>query len=318
MDPAEYRDARWYALLRTAADLGVPDEEAPALVQRVLDDHRRAIRRADDPDPIVQGALHDAVHPPPAHQRSRRWLAIAGLACALAAVGVVVVLTRPADPPPDHLRHDQVPSVFGYDAEHARTLLEGRGMEVTIRQLRACEVLDRALGSDPPAGSGFDRGDPVTLFTALPADVDCLADYTDRETAWQLLDFANGRGPAPPFADRVFVYPGDARPVVLEGATASERDGWAGSGVLDGLRDATAEVLLVTERPLRYAVPAIRIVRADEGLGTCGVPSPSVAGSADAFALLLRPPDRDGCGVRLDVYRDDGAIEAVAYYPAGP
>ena len=36
MDPLEYRDARWYALLREAADLGVPEEEAPALGKPVL------------------------------------------------------------------------------------------------------------------------------------------------------------------------------------------------------------------------------------------------------------------------------------------
>lgn len=315
MDPAEYRDARWYALLRDAADLGVPDDEAPALVQRVLDGQRRAIRRSDDPDPLVQQALRDAVHPPPPPGPHRR-IALAAVAATLATVGVVVALTRPDELPEDRLGSDQVPSLFGYDAEHARGLLEDRGLEVTIRPFRACEVLDRAIGSDPGTGHRFERGDPITVFTAVPADVTCLTDYTDRETAWQLLDFANGRGPAPAFADRVFVYPGDAEPVVLDGAAASDPDAWTGTGVLDGLRDASRQVRLDTEHPLHYVVPAIRVLAADEQLGSCGVPSPSVAGTADAFAVLVRPPDRTGCGVRVDVYREDGAIEAVAYYPA--
>ena len=314
MDPAEYRDARWYALLRDAAALGVPEDEAPALVQRVLDQQRRAIRRSDDPDPAVQQALRDAVHPAPP-PGPRRWIALGAVAAALVAVAVGVTVTRPDDPPEDRLEGDQVPSLFGYDAVHARALLEDRGLEVTVRPYRACEVLDRAIGSDPGAGQRFDRGDPITVFTAVPADVTCLTDYTDREAAWALLDFANGRGPAPELAPRVFVYPGDAPPVVLDRATAAERDGWEATGVLDGLRDASREVRLVTERPLHYAVPAIRILAADEQVGTCGVPSPSVAGAADAFSLLVRPPDRAGCGVRVDVYRVDGAIEAVAYYP---
>ncbi|GAB6987137.1 PASTA domain-containing protein [Nocardioides pyridinolyticus] len=316
MDPAEYRDARWYALVRDAAALGVPADEAPALVQRVLDEQRRAIRRSDDPDPGVQQALRDAVHPPPPPGPRRR-IALAAVAAALVAVGVGVALTRPDDLPGDRLEGDQVPSLFGYDAAHARALLEDRGLDVAIRPLRACEVLDRAIGSDPGAGQRFDRGDPITVFTAVPADVTCLTDYTDREAAWALLDFANGRGPAPEFAGRVFVRPGDARLVVLDGSAAADRAGWDGTGVLDGLRDASREVRLVTERPLHYAVPAIRILAADEQLGRCGLPAPPVAGSADAFSLLVRPPDRTGCGVRVDVFRDGGAIEAVAYYPAG-
>lgn len=315
MDPAEYRDARWYALIRDATTLGVSEDEAPALVQRVLDEQRRAIRRSDDPDPAVREALRDAVNPPTPPGPRRRF-ALAAVAAALAAVGVVVALTRPDDPPEDRLEVDQVPSLFGYDAAHARALLEDRGLEVTVRPLRACEVLDRVIGSDPEAGQRFDPGDPITLFTAVPADVTCLSDYTDREEAWALLDFANGRGPAPEFADRVFVYPGDARAVVLDGSAAADREGWDATGVLDGLRAASREVRLVTVRPLHYAVPAIRVLAADEQLGSCGVPSPSVAGSADAFSLLVRPPDRTGCGVRVDVFRDDGAIEAVAYYPA--
>lgn len=315
MDPADYRDARWYALLRAAADLGVPEGDAPALVQRVLDTNRRAIRRSDDPDPLVHDALRDAVHPPPPQSRRPRVLGLALLAASLLGVGVAVALTRPEEPPTDHLRDDQVPSLFGYDADDARELLASRGLEVTILPFRSCEVVDRVVASDPAPGESVDHGDPITVYTAVPADVTCLTDYTDRETAWRFLDFANGRGPAPAFADRVFVYPGDAPPVVLDAATAARPEGWESTGVLAGLRDASGQVTLVTRQPLQYAVPAIRVVAASDRVGSCGVPDPSVAGAADAFSVLVRPPDRDGCGVRLDVYRADGAIEAIAYYP---
>jgi hypothetical protein len=316
VDPEEYRDARWYALLRAATDLGVDAEEAPALVQRVLEDHRRGIRRADDPDPLVHDALRDAVLGPPPRDHRRRWVGVVALAAALAVVGVVVAVTRPEEPLPDRLRGDQVPSLFGYDGADARSELEARGLRVTLQPTRDCEVFGRVVASDPPPGTAYDRGDRITVYTSIPADVVCLNDYQDRATAWELLDFANGRGPAPEFADRVFVYAGGAEPVVLDGTDARDPGAWAGTGVLAGLRAASDRVGLVSEHPLMYAIPAIRITRTDEGIGSCGVPEPSVAGTGDAFAVLVRSPDRTGCPVRLDVFREGAAIVALAYYPA--
>lgn len=319
MDPREYHDARWHALLREAVDLGVPEDDAPALVQRVLDDHHRRIRRAEDPDPLVRAALRDAVHPTP--QRSPRvWFGIAGLAAVLAVVGVAVVLTRPDPPLPDRLRADQVPSLFGYDGDHARALLESRGMRVSVQPFQACEVYGRVVGSDPAPGTTYDAGDPVTVYTSLPADVACLTDYQQRATAWQLLDFANGRGPAPAFAARVFVYSGDggSPATVLDRRAARDPDGWGGTDVLEQLRTASRRVELVKEHPVTYAVPAIAVTPADEGTGRCGVPEPSVAGTGDAFALLVRSPDRTGCPVRVEVYLDGAAIVALALYPGSP
>ena len=317
MDPREYLDARWYALVRMAADLGVPEEDAPALVQQVLDRNARRIKRAEDPDPLVQEALRDAVLGPPPAPRRRRAPRLLALAAALVAVGVGVALTRPDPPSTDTLHDDQVPSLFGYDGATAQALLEDDGLVVTLEPRRACEVLDRVLGSIPPAGAPYQPGDDIVVYTALPADIDCLSDYTDRETAWRMLDFANGRGAAPDFADRVFVYvAGSPATVVLSGAEAADPASWRATRVLTALRDASAEVALVDERPLTYSLPAIRVTAATDGLGRCGVPDPSVAGDADAFAVLIRPPGRSGCGVRLELYRDAGRIEAVALYPS--
>ncbi|WP_395658252.1 PASTA domain-containing protein [Nocardioides sp.] len=315
MDPHEYRDARWYALLRAAADLGVPDEDAPALVAQVLAANRRSIKRAEDPDPLVHDALRDAVLGPPPQAPSRRWVGVVALAAALVGIGVVVAVTRPDPPPPDRLRGDQVPSLFGYDGSDARALLEDRGLRVTVQPFRACEVYGRAVGSDPPAGTPYDAGDPITLYTSLPADVACLTDYQDRAASWQLLDFANHRGPAPTFADRVFVYPGDGPPLILDHAHAEDPDGWATTGVLDALRAASGRVSLVSEHPLSYAIPAVHVVPVGQGAGGCGVPTPAVAGTADVFALTIQPPERTGCPLRVEVYREDGAIVAIAYDP---
>ncbi|MGY2701377.1 hypothetical protein ACVW2K_000961 [Nocardioides sp. HB32] len=316
VDPGEYFDARWHSLVRAAVDLGVPDEEAPAVVQRVLDGNRRSIRRAEDPDPLVLDALHDAVLGATPRDDTRRRLGVGALLAVVAAIALVVAVTRPEQPLPDRLRGDQVPSLFGYDGADAEDFLESRGFDVTVEGARDCEVLGRVVASDPAPGTAYHRGDPITVYTSLPASLTCLTDYQDRATAWQLLDFANGRGGPPPFADRVFVFAGDATPVVLDRRDAERPEAWAGTGVLSGLARASDQVAMVTEHPLRYAIPAIRIARTDEGLGSCGVPDPSVAGTADAFSVLVRSPDRTGCPVRLDVYREGDSIVALAYYPA--
>jgi hypothetical protein len=315
MDPREYRDARWYSLLREAEDLGLPAEDAAAVVARVLARQERRIRRAEDPDPIVREALADAVLGPPLREGRRRWPVAAAFAASLVALGLVVALTRPEPPPPDHLEDDQVPSLFGFDGPAARSLLEQRGLDVRLEPFRGCEVMGRVVGSDPQPGTTYDAGDSITVYTSLPASVECLQNYTDRVLAWALLDFANGRGPAPAFAARVWVYPGDGRRLVLDGDAAADPASWAESGVLAAVRAASDDVSLVSERPLVYAVPAIRVVRATEGLGSCGVPTPSVAGTADAMAVLVRPADRRGCALRVEVYRDDaGRVDAVALY----
>lgn len=317
MDPLDYRDARWYALLRAAEDLGVEPEDAPGLVTQVLASKRRAIARAEDPDPLVHDALRDAVLGPPPGGTRPRPLGLLALAAALVVVGVAVALTRPDPPLPDRLRSDQVPSLFGYDDADARALLEDRGLRVHVEPFRACEVAGRVVGSDPPAGTPYDDGDPITVYASVPADVACLTDYQDRATAWQLIDFADGRGPAPAFTGRIFVYPGDGPPVILDRTAAEDPAAWP-AGVLDGLRAASQEVALVSEHPLAYAVPAIHVARTDDGIGRCGVPAPAVAGSVDAFAFEVRLQGRAGCPLRLDVFREGDAIEAVAYYPASP
>lgn len=61
MDVEEYVAARHGALLRAAVLLGVPEEEAPQVVARVLARSARVIRRSADPDPAVLDALVAAV-----------------------------------------------------------------------------------------------------------------------------------------------------------------------------------------------------------------------------------------------------------------
>lgn len=318
MDPQEYFDARWHALLRAAVDLGVDEQDAPAVVRRVLAAQQRRIRRADDPDPLVHAALELDVRGPQEPREPRRppWRTLVGVAAAAGLVLGVVVLTRPDEPPVDHLDDDQVPSVFGYGRAAAEDLLTGLGLEVTLEPMRACEIEGRAIGTEPARGTTYDRGDPITLYTAVPSSITCLTDYQQRSTAWQLLDFANGRGAGPPFADRVVVRAGDGTATVLDHDAAADPAAWADTGVLDALRTATSRVHLTDDRPLTYAVPALRIIGADEAFGPCGAPQPP-ADTGDAFAALVFSPTRVGCPLRLQVSRDDAhRVADVALYPA--
>lgn len=318
MDPQEYLDARWHALLRAAVDLGADEEDALAVVRRVLAAQRRRIRRAEDPDPLVHAALELEVRGPQETREPRRppWRAIVGVAAAAGLVLGVVALTRPDEPPVDHLDDDQVPSAFGYGRVAAEDLLTGLGLEVTLEPVRACEIEGRVIGSDPPRGSTYERGDPITLYTAVPSSITCLTDYQERSTAWQLLDFANGRGAGPPFADRVGVRSADGTASVLDHDAAADPAAWADTGVLDALRTATARVQLTDDRPLTYAVPALRIIGADEDFGPCPAPPP-LAGADDAFAVLVFSPTRAGCPLRVQVSRDDAhRVESVALYPS--
>jgi hypothetical protein len=251
-------------------------------------------------------------------QSRRRWPVAVVAVAILVAIGYVVVADwthhQGDDDRDDILGPDQVPSLFGYDGPAAQRLLEGRGLVVRLEPFRDCEVTGRVVASNPPPGTTYERGDPITVYTALPADITCLRDYQDRVTAWQLLDFANGHGAAPAFADRLFVFATDRARAVLRGDRAAHDGVWTGTGVLDALRKASAQVALVSRDPPTYAVPAIRIIRATDELGACGVPDPTVAGTADAFSLLIATPDRTGCPLRLDIYRQADRIEAVALY----
>lgn len=324
MDPRGYRDARWHSLLRAAEELGVDPEQAPMLVEQVLARHQRRIKRAEDPDPLVRHALAETILGPsdrPADRRpgrhSRRWPAAAALAIAIGTAGTGIALTRPAPPPADHLRADQMPSLFGYDGAAASALLEKRGLEVQRQPFRSCEVLDRVVGSSPATGAAIERGERVVIYTAIPADVSCLTDYGERELAWRLLDFANDRAAAPSFAPRVWVYPSDGPPQILTADDARDPSSWQQTGILAALRQASSDVALVQEYPLTYAVPAVSVVDVTDGLGKCGVPTTSVAGTADVVAFVVRSADRTDCPLRIEVYRDrDRRIESVALYPA--
>ena len=211
MDPREYRDARWHSLLRAAEDLGVDPEQAPALVEQVLVRQQRRIRRADDPDPLVRQALADAVLGPPrpttrqtlAGGRRRRRSPSRWSGPVVAPDPTGAAAGRPPARRPDAVAL-RVRRCDG--AARCSRSAASRSSSDRSGPARCATGWSRA---SPPPARRSTAATSVVVYTALPADVSCLTDYGDRELAWQLLDWANGHAPAPTFAPRVWVYPGD-------------------------------------------------------------------------------------------------------------
>jgi hypothetical protein len=349
MEPREYVDARWSALVRAAALLGASEAEAPDLVRQVLAHNERRIRRAKDPDPLVHRALAAAIphseltrfgaeqdletrremliefdeQPMPApvgptpRPHDRRWplaATAAGVLLLVAALVATALTTRGGDDRPgDTLRPDQVPSLFGYDVAAAQAMLSHRGLAVTLKPFRACEVQDRVVATDPPTGTTYSPGDPITVYTSVPADITCLTDYQDVAAGWQFLDFANDRGAAPAFADRVVVYYSDGPGTIVRHAEDAAH--WEGTRVLSAVRRATDRVALVGDDPLTYALPTLD-VRDAAATTADGCGAPDVGGPGQALSLLISAPaDRTSCPVRVDLYRHRGLIDAVVLYP---
>ena len=224
MDP----DRRAVAVLAFHADL-TPHEIAAALDLEVDAGRRRRGRGARRPRrtrPDVRPAswsrlAGDTVPPPPGDaivrpDRDARWVVVAAAAVAVVALTAAAVAARGGVEPV--LDDDQVPSLFGYDAAAARTLLTDRGLRVEQRPIRACEVVETVVNTDPPTGTRFADGDTVTIWTAVPSDAFCMARYPARLDGWKFLRWAADRGPAPVFAEDVDVVVDASEPVRLSGS----------------------------------------------------------------------------------------------------
>ncbi|CAI9412035.1 PASTA domain-containing protein [Nocardioides sp. T2.26MG-1] len=209
------------------------------------DDARRLLHLAGD---TVEVAPAGPLPAPP----MRPWWPALAAAAAIVLVAALLAVTlpgggrtpEPAPPPPDdgrfRLGPDQVPSVFGLTAEQAVDRLQDLGLRGTIATVASCRDLPgRALGTRPATGTLVDPGTSVTVTTAAP-DAGCLGRDLgpDREAAWRFLDFARGRGDAPPLAGEVAVYVGDDR-TTLSRTEASNPQSWPG---LDIVRRAVGEV----------------------------------------------------------------------------
>jgi hypothetical protein len=264
----------------------------------------------------------DTVPPPPgdAIVRPARSRLIPALA---AAVVLVVALTAAAvagrDRPSSVLDDDQVPSLFGYDVAAATELLSDRGLRVDQRRTRACDVVGTVVGTEPPVGTRFDRGDSITVRSAVPSGEFCMARYPPRAVAWTFLQWAADRGPAPEFAPAVEVVVDGSDPVTLTRREVADPERWGDPGVLTELRTALEAVYPVPGTS-EYRTPTLEAAYLVPPLANCGVTRPVRTGDRQAVSLALSL-DEDGpehCPLTLDLYRTDGAIDAVVLYTEKP
>ncbi|CUR54811.1 hypothetical protein NOCA2220002 [metagenome] len=273
------------------------------------DDARRRLEvAADTVEAQPSGLLTPA--PPPL-----RWPWVAAAVCAVVVGAAVLLVTRPETDKPDaSLDADQIPSLFAYDADGAKALLEQRGLTVTLELTQTCEPNGRALSTDPPTGARFEPGDDVVVYTAATGGTDCMAQYGARSDAWRFIDFANGRGPAPPFADRVYLISDGSVPEAITRAAAQDPSAWGGASALDEIRRVSSEVLHDDTRS--YIIPTLTVAKVIPPTRTCGVDRPAEAGTRAVLRLTLRvasdPETR--CPLTVDLYRSREGIDAVVLY----
>jgi len=245
--------------------------------------------------------------------RSARWPVAAAVAVVAVALTAAAVVGAPGPDPV--LDDDQIPSLFGYDAADAGQLLADRGLRVDQRRTRACDPVGMVVGSDPPTGAHFREGDRVTIRTAVPSDVFCMARFPARSAAWDFLHWAVGRGPAPEFADDVDVIVDGSDPVQLTAREAADRDRWGDPGVLTTIEEAATAVYDVPGSP-EYRLPQLNGDLTVPPLRNCGVDRPvrTAERMAVSFSVALQVDGPYRCPLTVDLYRTDGAIDTVVLY----
>jgi PASTA domain len=305
MDVDQYAAARFGRLIEHAVRLGCPEEEAGALVDRVLVEQRKRIRRAEDPDPLVHDALDRALHGPARGDRTGLVVG-GGLLGLVGATAVVALALGPGTPP------EPMPSLFGLDGDQAEHVLRDQGYEVVLRPASSCEPPGLVVGSDPPGGGDVEDGDTITVRTSVLVGSQCEADYPARAAAWEFLRFALGRGPAPEFARTVTVVVNGQDPYHLDRVAAVDPDRWG------GLFDRVGRTAR-TVSPTDSGMPSLRVTEDLLPAALCGVPKP--AGTGDRRVLRIEvdahPADGRSCPLTIDLYRSsDHTIDGVVVYTA--
>jgi hypothetical protein len=306
MNVDEYVAARYGRLLEHAVELGAEEGLAAEYVDQVLLDQRKAIKKADDPDPLVRAALERAVLKLPEPGLSPWPFVAVGLVAIAVVVGVV--LTQDPETRP-------VPSLFGYTGDQARTLLEDEGYDVVLRPVRQCDPLDQVLGSEPAAGAPVEDGARISVFTAAPAGSDCEAVFGMRSDAWDFLAFAITGNARTEFARTVTV--------VVDGVEGEPRSGTA-SPTSERWRTLRGLIAREATRPAGNAtgLPFLIVTQQTPPDVTCGTERPVSAG--DRVVLRLEIDGRQfgattGCPLTIDLYRTSRAvIDAVVIYSSVP
>jgi hypothetical protein len=255
---------------------------------------------------------------PGAVRRHRGWLMPVVAACCVGAViaaGLLVARaghpdgvpsTRPPDNPDS--RH-VIPTVAGLDRLTATRVLTAHGLRVTTESMPTCLPSGRAVRTRPANGSAFDPGGTVTLFVTRPAKPATSCADPEAAPIWQLLDYANGLGPAPRFALEVTVY-ADGRRTVMTGAAAARRTSWPVGSALALMAIAGR----VEEHPGTDApTPFLRFSR-DDGTVCGGRRLPQQLSARPSQWFSFTPPPSDFISPACtftNIYRTGGDIDAL-------
>ncbi len=209
----------------------------------------------------------------------------------VAGLLIVSALVQSGDPPPPVT----VPVLLGLPATEATAVLDEAGLRATTMPVPACEVGRRTLRSHPPNGAEVAVGSTVRVEYAVASDDSCRTRLADRESAWQLIDFALGRGRPPAFADEVFVQVPGLAPRALTAAEAVDPSSWGAISPLTMMASAA-------RRPqATLNLPAAR---------SCS--SPPALESETTLSFSIGSPDTPGCPDVVMASRDRaGRIEAL-------
>jgi len=257
----------------------------------------------------------------------RRWPVLAATAAVLAVVGVGAALgpgdlgsdpVAPSDTiprvdfqvPENSVGPGQIPSVFAYDGSSAQAMLLALGLHVLIAPDPMCGSAGRATFTDPRVGAIYSPGDAVTLRVSTPPTGAVACSKPDSEDlAWQLIDFANGRGTAPAFADEVWVAANNDSDVI-PAARAADPDSWVDGTPLGVLRQLSQEVSTSMGNAKKLVMPNLVTGASDSewrchDLDLSGIPRTGVGVS---IRIELPPYE---CTV-VDVFRTNGLISAIS------
>ncbi|CAB4931684.1 unannotated protein [freshwater metagenome] len=305
MDVEEYRAARRTRLVERAVELGLPADEAGVLVDRVIEEQRRRIRRAEDPDDVVVPALRDAILVGPTGARTTTLVVLLAVVAVVVAVPIAYV-TRDDSPP-------VMPSLFGLTTSEATRALQRDDIASRVVEVPQCNPAGQVLGSDPPPGSAVGADDVVTLIATSTPEWRCPDDAAARERAWAFLRFLVSGTASPGFAQGVRLFVDGEEVTVVGGAEAADTPGWQSvvrDPVLDYASRPAANPLGQPVVSISYGVPPPT---------TCGHPRATPAGAVLPSTRVVLTTggesSTDACGLTIDLFDNVlGAISGVALY----
>ncbi len=312
MDVEDYRSARRSRLVELAIELGVAPDESGPMVDGVIEDLQRRIRRAEDPDDVVVPALRERARGGPSRPGS------SGTAVLLVVLALVVAVpfvfgSRDARAP-------TVPALLGLTTDEATRSLEREGITVRVLAVPQCNPAGQVLGSDPPAGAPVARERVLTLISTSSPEWECPDDAAARDRAWKFLRFLVSGSARPDFAPGVRLFVDGEGVGVVSGSESARMPGW-GSVVRDPV---LAYVSHPAANPLGQ--PVVSISYGVPPRSTCGHPRAMPSGAVLPSTRVVLAAGGQGeagrCGLTIDLFDNVlGKISGVAIYPpetAGP